>query len=268
VDEANLKNGVMLGGPTCTYKDKEIPCYVGCSPNASITSQMLADMLSVLDQSEVFDRKNGSKPFLLLYGHHSRFGLPFLEYIHHNNHRWTCCIGVPYGTHIWQVADSPHMNGSFKSELTKAKRELLSFESKETSKFLQTNVIPLVRKAWSASFAKKEKSITAISQRGWNPLNYKLLDHPNIIFSTKSSEASSQMIPDCDKLVEINKDGKRFNNYLDDLILDEARKEGRKNKLDNTHQEAARRERDLSLLTIYHNCTILVYFSSNCSEML
>jgi hypothetical protein len=46
--EANLKNVVMIGGPTCFYKNKVIPCYVGCSPNASITSKMLANMLAKL----------------------------------------------------------------------------------------------------------------------------------------------------------------------------------------------------------------------------
>jgi hypothetical protein len=84
--QANLRNDVMIGGPKCTYKDKIIPCFVGASPNASITSQMLADMLGVLDNSGVFNREDGSTPFLLLDGHHSRFGLPFLKYIHSDEH--------------------------------------------------------------------------------------------------------------------------------------------------------------------------------------
>jgi hypothetical protein len=75
---------------------------------------MLAEMLKVLDQSEVFNRSTGIKPFLLLDGHHSRLRIPFMEYIHDPAHPWVVCLGVPYGTHLWQVADAPQLNGSFK----------------------------------------------------------------------------------------------------------------------------------------------------------
>jgi hypothetical protein len=152
VFEATLKNDVMIGGPNCTYKGIEIPCFVGYLPNASITSQMLASILEVINQSGVFDREDGSPPFLLLDGHNSRFGLPFLKYIHDERHKWTCCIGVPHGTHLWQVTDSSAMNDNFKLVLTKAKRELLSFQARKyTLRFVQT----LVRKVWKASFAKE-----------------------------------------------------------------------------------------------------------------
>jgi hypothetical protein len=50
---------------------------------------------------------------------------------------------------MWQVSDSPHLNGFFQQELTKAKREL--------SQFIQTDVIPLESKALKSSFAKKER---------------------------------------------------------------------------------------------------------------
>jgi hypothetical protein len=90
-------------GPTCTYQGKVLPCFVGSSPNASITSELLAAMLQSIDSHDVFDRSNGNKPFLLLDGHHSRLKLPFLRYINDDNHPWTVCLGVPYGTHLWQA---------------------------------------------------------------------------------------------------------------------------------------------------------------------
>jgi hypothetical protein len=34
-----------MGGPKWTYNNKEIPCFVGCSPKTLITSKMLAEML-------------------------------------------------------------------------------------------------------------------------------------------------------------------------------------------------------------------------------
>jgi hypothetical protein len=60
------------GGPICTYMGKQIPCFVGCSPKASITSHMLTAMLKTIDDLNIFDRSTGIKPMLLLDGHHSR----------------------------------------------------------------------------------------------------------------------------------------------------------------------------------------------------
>ena len=82
----------MRGGPTCTFMNKTIPCYIGTSPKASITSTMLADMLRTIDSYNFFDRSDGTLPFLLLDGHHSRLELPFLNYIHEDPHKWIVCI--------------------------------------------------------------------------------------------------------------------------------------------------------------------------------
>jgi hypothetical protein len=104
----------MCGGSTCTFCGKEIPCHINVSPNASISSEMLAEMLSDMNGAEIFDQlTDGPKPFLLLDGHHNRMELPFLQYIHDNAHPWVVCISVPYGTHLWQVADSSELNGAF-----------------------------------------------------------------------------------------------------------------------------------------------------------
>jgi hypothetical protein len=248
--EANLENDVMIGGPSCTYNGKLIPCFIGCSPNASITSLMLAEMLQELDKSDIFDREDGSTPFLLLDGHHSRFGLPFLQYIHDEDHKWTCCIGVPYGTHLWQVADSSQMNGSFKMALTKFKRELMASQTGKSCRFVQTDIIPLVRKSWYKSFAKKDCAKAAIAKRGWNPLNYALLDDPNLLPSV-SSEVSAARIPDCSSLTSFNQQGKKFNLFLDQFILSEAKKEGRKRKLDEQQKEEAERQNSFVALTDY-----------------
>jgi hypothetical protein len=49
----------MAGGPTCSFQGKEIPCFVCTLPEASSSSQLLADMLSFLDSFNVFDCTNG-----------------------------------------------------------------------------------------------------------------------------------------------------------------------------------------------------------------
>ena len=110
-------SNVCRGGPVCHFRGKRISAFVSCSPNASITSDILADCLAHIDSFNVFRREHGEVPFLLLDGHHSRFELPFLQYIHGNN-KWTVCIGVPYATHWWQVADSSEVNGAYKMETT------------------------------------------------------------------------------------------------------------------------------------------------------
>jgi len=61
----------------------------------------------------------------LLDGHGSRFELPFLDYVNSADTKWTVCIGVPYGTNLWQVGDSMQQNGAYKSRLTLKKQLLL-----------------------------------------------------------------------------------------------------------------------------------------------
>jgi hypothetical protein len=111
---------MLAGGPMCTYLGKQIPCFFGTSPKASITSILLIDILAFLDSLGVYDCSIANL-FLLLGGHHSRMMLPLLKHVTDPSHRWHCCFGVPYATHIWQVGDASAINGSFKINLTKAK---------------------------------------------------------------------------------------------------------------------------------------------------
>ena len=76
------------------------------------------------------DQKN-NKPFLLLDGHGSRLQMAFLKYINTPEDHWVVCLGVPYGTALWQVGDSKEQNGSFNMALTKAKQQLLQFREKK-----------------------------------------------------------------------------------------------------------------------------------------
>jgi hypothetical protein len=119
---------VAQGGPTCFYNGKEIPCFYGSSPKALITSDLLANMLKYLDDLRVYDC-TVAHPFLLLDCHHSRMMLPFLRYICNPRHKWYSCFGVPYATHVWQVADASGLNGAYKIELAKAKCEYIEHRS-------------------------------------------------------------------------------------------------------------------------------------------
>jgi hypothetical protein len=55
------------------------------------------------------------------------------------------CIGVPYGTHIWQVADSSELNGAFKMDLTDAKKLIYAAKANDMKKWLVSDFIPIVK---------------------------------------------------------------------------------------------------------------------------
>ena len=48
----------MQGGPTCKFMNKNIPCYIGSSPEAFITSMMLTDILRTIDLYNFFDKSD------------------------------------------------------------------------------------------------------------------------------------------------------------------------------------------------------------------
>ena len=95
------KGKAFPGGPTCHFNGKVVPCFCRWSEKGSITTEILRDILATLDILEVYPRTGGRIPCVLLDGHGSRFGLPFLEYITNPLHEWCILIGVPYGTTLW-----------------------------------------------------------------------------------------------------------------------------------------------------------------------
>ena len=175
----------MPGGPVCYFCGVEVPCLVRVSPHGGITTAILTDILRHLDALGVYNttRAAGRKPFVLVDGHQSRFDLDFLQYIRDEDHCWSVCFGVPYGTHLWQTADSEEQNGAYKIAETAAKEELLQIKEQlqwDNIAFAMTDVIPIVNRGFSLSFARVETNQHAILNRGWNPLTWILLDHPEV----------------------------------------------------------------------------------------
>ena len=198
-DEDFLKNnsgeGKMFpGGPTCMVKGTRVPCFIRWTPKGSITSEILRDALATLDHLKVFPRANGLKPFLLVDGHGSRFELPFLRYINTAETEWVVCIGVPYGTGLWQVGDSKEQNGSYNIAMTQAKEKLLAErESKCIHATIESyDIIPLVNTAWAKSFARVAKNQNAIADRGWLPFNRNLLTLPDVRATMTSVEREEE----------------------------------------------------------------------------
>jgi hypothetical protein len=187
LDNETLEDGAIGGGPVCTFRGKRIDCYCTCSPNASITSAILTDLLRTIDKHQVYDRLQGTKPLLLLDGHHSRMDLEFLEYINQPGTEWNVCIGVPYGTHLWQVADSSQINGKFKIEMMKEKHEYMKYKMNDTG-LLITDIVPIVKGAFQRSFSNVSNARKAIAERGWSPaLNYRLLLDERLSLRPKES---------------------------------------------------------------------------------
>jgi hypothetical protein len=177
--DKNMQTKASIGGPKCTYNGITIPCFVCATPNASITSEYLVEMLRTIDNAGVFPRnENDGIPFLLIDGHHSRTRLPFLNYINDPDHLWKVCIGVPYATHLWQPHDSSELNGTFKTAYYKAKDKYLQFKPESMQRFVSTDVIPLVNMCWTTTLGNVDFAKKSMLERGWTLLNYYLLDDP------------------------------------------------------------------------------------------
>ena len=159
-----------------------MPCLTRWSPKGSITSDILIDILATLDRFKVFDRSNGKLPFLLLDGHGSRFALNFLAYVTNKEHEWCVCIGVPYGTSLWQVGDSSEQNGAYKMALSRKKELLVELKEQKMMKptIESYKIIILINYAWDHSFARPLSNKKAIADRGWFPLNRALLTNKTL----------------------------------------------------------------------------------------
>ena len=174
------KNKVFPGGPSCFYKGKEVPAFITFSEGGGINGNILTEIFQRLDKYQIYDsdRKKGLVPFVLIDGHHSRFELSFLQYINDPKHRWNVCIGVPYGTAFWQVADTSYQNGKFKMTLNEEKATLFH-QRKNTFQqnihLLRTDTIPLVNSSWPPAFANVQNNRKAILETGWRPYNRNLL---------------------------------------------------------------------------------------------
>jgi hypothetical protein len=182
----NIGPGKMFpGGPTCIFKEKEIPCMVRFNEGGGINGAILKEIFQTLDALEVFDedRKQGRMPFVLLDGHQSRFDVEFLEYINDDEHPWCFAIGVPYGTALWQVGDSSQQNGALKIYMSKKKMAILFQRMQSFDAHLgitSHDIIPIINEAFEKSFAKVMSNRKAYCERGWMPFNRNLLLHPQI----------------------------------------------------------------------------------------
>jgi 4-alpha-glucanotransferase len=92
------------------------------------------------------------------------------------------------------------------------------------------------------SFGNQGSAIRAISQRGWNPLNFNLL---TVLPDTKNVvDLTTTLKPSC----PLNVSNGLSNNYLDLLIEEEIKNEGRKKKFEQLKKEQQTRAQKLENL--------------------
>jgi hypothetical protein len=101
-------------------------------------------------------------------GHGSRFEEPFMKYTLESNRPWTCCIGVPYGTSMWQLGNSAEQNGKFNIESWKAKSDTVRCKIRAglPATLERSDIVIIV---WQKSFSRVDTNLKAISERGWGP---------------------------------------------------------------------------------------------------
>lgn len=189
--EANIGPGKYFPmGPTCVVDGKEIPCYCDCSRNGSMTSGILKRILEKLDQLGVTKRgvDEDGKPYypaLIVDGHISRMGLPFLKYINDAAHRWCGMLVCPYGTSKTQFHDHEIQNGSFKCALYKVKRErvMRHREAGIPADLYVEEVVIIVKEASDATYGNVEFAQKTFRLMGYLPFSRAVMDDPDILSS-------------------------------------------------------------------------------------
>ncbi len=131
------------------------------------------------------------------------------------------------------MGDASALNGAFKIHLTKAKHEYI--EKRGAPKFKPTDIVPLVNYAFPRSFGNTKSAANVIASRGWNLLEYNLLpvvsDPSKVVDLTNEDDGDMSAIP-CPPFPLINITQGAGNRYLDILIEEEKKDEGRKRKFE------------------------------------
>lgn len=250
--DLNRENDVCKGGPVCYFEGHELPTFVCSSPNASITSELLVLMLQEMDRRNIFERSEElGTPFLLVDGHHSRTRLPFLKYVNNPLTAWRACIGVPYGTHIWQPADSTELNGTFKIALYREKQNYLRQKPPSQKKIVSSDVIPILNRCWVNTLANKRFARKAIAERGWNPLNYVLLDDKRLMRAAKPKTTTTDGGQPVSYLATTfrHKNGLVYTSRLSSLIEAENKCAGRKRRNEEVRARLKENDGNLDKLT-------------------
>ena len=232
------------GGVTITFKGKEMKMRVFHNETGTMTSHILVEILKGLDAIKLFDRHpDMPPPAILVDGHSSRFGMPFLNYISNQDekgkddngecHYWNAYIGLPNCTALWQVGDSSEQNGQFKTGLRIAANRIIQGQrnNRERLRLQKRDIIPMIMEAYPKSFGNRSTNRMALAKRGWNPMNRNTLLDATIVKGNKgthrypSDNELDEEVHGTDKDINTN-----TNRGLIDLSIQEVESQKRKSR--------------------------------------
>jgi hypothetical protein len=138
-------------------------------------------------------------------------------------------------------------------------------------KFEPTDIVPLVNVAFSKSFGKQKNAQKAIASRGWNPLNY------NVLTKLPAQEIVDLTAADCAQMNGISSTTTTSTNmalniniqtgsgsfYLNKLIEEEKKGEGRKRKFEALKREQQTKEQKISHLKSLTKVSYAVLAANN-----
>mmetsp|Transcript_40755 Transcript_40755/g.60396 ORF Transcript_40755/g.60396 Transcript_40755/m.60396 type:complete len:244 (-) Transcript_40755:82-813(-) len=116
--------------------------------------------------------------------------------------------------------------------VTAAKREIYLAKPTDKTNFLMTDIIPIVNKAFPDSFGSKKLAKQAICERGWNPLNYNVLNHEKLEEKEQDEDAKQLTID----LAGLNVSTGIASDKMDEFVKAEMRDEGRRQKIQEKHE--------------------------------
>jgi hypothetical protein len=101
-----------------------------------------------------------------------------------------------------------------------------------------TDIIPLLRHAWDVSFGRANIAKKAVANRGWGPLNYVLLDSPDLIRDDRqNTQLTKRKINHVSQEeVDINQ-GELANGYLVMLFEDKLKTNGLQKIIEEQHEK-------------------------------
>ena len=173
---------------TIKFQEKEMKMRVFHNESGTMTPMIIVKILKGLDEIELFVCHPNLPPLsILVDGHSSWFGMPFINYISNQDeegneligksHHWNAYIGLQNCTALWQVGDSSKQNGNFKNGLRIAANRITQHQriNRKPLKLLKRDIIPMIMEAYPKSFGNRSTNRLAIAKRGWNPMNQNTL---------------------------------------------------------------------------------------------
>jgi hypothetical protein len=152
-----------------------------------------------------------------------------------------------YATHMWQPHDSSELNGSFKIQLYKSKETYLREKPCSRTKFVSTDVIPILNRTWPSTLGNREFAKKALVDSGWFVLNYMLLDDKQLQTNEPDNHLQHETDINLD-LNTINTSRSGFSYTLDKIIDDRLKSAGRKRRYDEIRASTATKEQKIEQL--------------------